>query len=149
MNWKYGWIIKVRNSHRTGVLNPSRSWEKRNLSYGLASRRVINNEQLLKPHCTSLKLLLVGCCRQVHIVLNIFLKIVKLLFLLIPPPHHHLWHPLWDIAFLLWISWQTGFLRSGTVNPKPNSQAAGPGLRICDSRRQGDPPIPPGTVCPC
>jgi hypothetical protein len=39
----------------------------------------------------------------------------------------------------------TGFLRGGAVNPTPNAQPRGPGLRICDPRRHGDPTIPPGT----
>jgi hypothetical protein len=43
---------------------------------------------------------------------------------------------------LLWISWQQDFYRAEAVDPKPNPQLGGPGLRICDPRRQGDPAIP-------
>jgi hypothetical protein len=42
----------------------------------------------------------------------------------------------------------TGFLKGGAVNPMPTPQPGGPGLRICDPRRQGDPAIPPGTGYP-
>jgi hypothetical protein len=37
------------------------------------------------------------------------------------------------------------FLRGGAVNLTLKPQPGGPGLRICDPRRQGDPAIPPGT----
>jgi hypothetical protein len=42
----------------------------------------------------------------------------------------------------------TGFLQGRAVNPTPNSQPGGPGIRICDPRRQDDPAIPPGTEYP-
>jgi hypothetical protein len=58
--------------------------------------------------------------------------------------HHHRHNsPLWAIVFL-------GFpdnriFHGGAVNPTPDPQPGGPGLRIYDHRRQGDPAIPPGT----
>jgi hypothetical protein len=50
------------------------------------------------------------------------------------------WPALWGfvtITFLRWI-----------VSPAPSPQPGGPGLRIYDPRRQGDPDIPPGTGYP-
>jgi hypothetical protein len=38
----------------------------------------------------------------------------------------------------------TGFLQGGSVDPKSHPQPGGPGLHICDPKRQGDPAIPPG-----
>jgi hypothetical protein len=40
------------------------------------------------------------------------------------------------------------FLQGWIVSPASNPQPGGPGLRIYDPRRQGDPPIPPGTGYP-
>jgi hypothetical protein len=37
------------------------------------------------------------------------------------------------------------FLQGWIISPAPNPQPGGPGLRICDPRRQGGPAIPPGT----
>jgi hypothetical protein len=47
-------------------------------------------------------------------------------------------HPILDFL-------TTGFLRVGAVNPTLNPQPLGPGLRICDPRRQSDPRILQGT----
>jgi hypothetical protein len=39
----------------------------------------------------------------------------------------------------------TGFLQGGAVNPTPNPQPGGPGVRICDPPEKDDPDVPPGT----
>jgi hypothetical protein len=46
--------------------------------------------------------------------------------------------PFWGIL-------NNNLLRGWIVNPAPNPQPGGPGLRIYDPRRQGGPAIPPGT----
>jgi hypothetical protein len=42
----------------------------------------------------------------------------------------------------------TEYLRGIAVTPTPSPQPGGPGLRICDPRRQGGPAISPGTCYP-
>jgi hypothetical protein len=41
----------------------------------------------------------------------------------------------------------TVFLRGVVFSLTLNPQPGGPGLRICNPRRQGDPAIPPDTGC--
>jgi hypothetical protein len=42
----------------------------------------------------------------------------------------------------------TGFVQDGAVNPTPDTQPGGQGLRICDLRIQGYPAVPLGTWHP-
>jgi hypothetical protein len=81
---------------------------------------------------------LVGLCRWF---------LVKL-FLLRYVHHHMAVQPMSGPGLPLWGFLAIIFLRGWIVTPAPNPQPGGPRLRIYDSRRQGDPPIPPGTGYP-
>jgi hypothetical protein len=50
--------------------------------------------------------------------------------------------PSLQVFLHLWISWQTEFLRGGTVNPCPNPNLEDQ-ASVCVTRRQDDPAIPP------
>jgi hypothetical protein len=52
------------------------------------------------------------------------------------------WQPCMDHSLSTLDFLTTGFLRGGAVYPTPNPQPGGPGLRIREPRRQGDPAIP-------
>jgi hypothetical protein len=99
------------------------------------------------------------CCGTVfslNLATTAFLRILsKLLFIHLYTilACYHLSHDssIWAVAFLRFFFSSLHFLttvllRDVAVNSIPNPQPRGPGLRICDPWRQGDPAVPPDTV---